>query len=148
MSTTLTSAGFCAVSKTFHLPGILQTEAATSTIKANGLRAEFGEKIFCVAAEPHATFLRISVFDVTYEAAYATCVLGRLKRGYRVLQMRSKFGTRIELCYLFVRVQIGSMRNLWPSARQVRDATASRHTTSQRSPAPSCSLYCVHTLVL
>ena len=112
-------AGFCAVSKTLPLPAVLETETATSTVRANGLRAEFGEKIFCVAAEPHATFLRVGVIDVKHEPAYTIAVLGRIKPGYRVLQMRNPLGTHIELCFLLVRVHFDSLRNIWPSVRQV-----------------------------
>jgi len=112
--------GFCAVSKTLPLPAVLDTSTTTSIVKANGLRAEFGEKIFCVAAEPHAAFLRVRVADGIHEPAYATAVLGRIKPGNRVLQMRSPLGTRIELCFVLVRVHFDSLRNIWPSARQAR----------------------------
>ena len=54
------------------------------------------------------------------EVAYETAVLGRLRRGYRVLLLRSSLGTRIELCYLFVHVYFGQVINLWPTPRQVR----------------------------
>mmetsp|Transcript_63635 Transcript_63635/g.189749 ORF Transcript_63635/g.189749 Transcript_63635/m.189749 type:complete len:299 (+) Transcript_63635:1-897(+) len=112
--------GFCAVSKRLPLPDIVETEMVTSSVKANGLCAQFGEKIHCVAAEPHTTFLRVEVSDLSQEVAYAIAVLGRLKPGYRVLQLRSYHGTKIELAYLFVRISFAKMRNIWPSARQVR----------------------------
>ena len=83
------------------------------------MNAPFAETVHCVAAEPHATFLRISVADSGQEVAYETAVLGRLRPGYRVLQMRGLLGTRIELCYLFVRISFGSEPNLWPTPRQV-----------------------------
>ena len=44
------------------------------------------------------TIVRVVVMDGDTEVAYETAVLGRLRRGYRVLQLRSQLGTRIELC--------------------------------------------------
>ena len=84
----------------------------------NGANASFGETMHCVAAEPYATFLHISVTDNGEEVAYESAVLGRLLNGYRVMQLRSALGTRIELCYLFVHItNVGSETNLW-STRQ------------------------------
>ena len=54
------------------------------------------------------------------DAAFETAVLGRLRRGYRVFHLRALLGTRIELCYLFVRISFGSETNWWPSARHLR----------------------------
>ena len=79
----------------------------------------FGKQVHCVAAEPHATFLRVSVKDGGQEVAYETAVLGRLRGGYRVFQLRGPLGTRIELCYLFVRVTFGTEPNRWGTPRQV-----------------------------
>ena len=61
----------------------------------------------------------MSVTDGGQEVAYETAVLGRLRHGYRVIQLRSLQGTRIELCYLLVRVSFGEELNLWPTSRQV-----------------------------
>jgi len=61
------------------------------------------------------------VLDDGRETAYASAVLGRLQRGFRVFQLRSLLGTRIELCYLFVHINLGSCENNWPSARQLRE---------------------------
>ena len=110
--------GFCAVSNSLPLPQAVETTAATATVKGNGMNAAFGDEIHCVAAEPHATFLRVSVTDEGHEVAYETAVLGRLRHGYRVFQLRSPLGTRIELCYLLVKISFGSLDNLWRSARQ------------------------------
>ena len=99
-----TLAGICAVSKQLPFGPSTVTAAATAAVKGNGLNATFGEKMYCVAAEPHATFLRISVTDDGEEVAHETCVLGRLLRGYRVLQIRSALGTRIELAYILVHI--------------------------------------------
>ena len=84
------------------------------------MNAALGETMICVAAEPHATFVRVGVTDSGREVAYESAVLGRLRRGFRVLQLRGLLGTRIELCYLFVKLSFGSETNLWPSARQLR----------------------------
>ena len=74
-----------------------------------------GAKVHCVAAEPHATFLRIGVSNGRKEVAYEVAVLGRLRRGYRVFLLRGVLGTRIELCYMFVQISFGGERNLWPT---------------------------------
>jgi len=112
--------GFCAVSKLLPLPQNTETEVSTVTIRGNGLNPEFRETIHCVAAEPHATFVRISVSDNGHDVAYESAVLGRLRRGYRVFQLRSMLGTRIELCYLFVRISFGQVPNRWSTPRQLR----------------------------
>ena len=82
-----------------------------------------GETVHCVAAEPHATFLRVSVTerrdragvsnllgegwrDAGQEVAYTIAVLGRLRRGYRVLQLRGLLGTRIELSCALPRLEL------------------------------------------
>lgn len=112
--------GFCAVCKKLPLSSGAETETDTARVKANGLNAVFAaEKVHCFAAEPHATFLRIEVVDGVQEVAYETAVLGRLKHGYRVLQMRGPNGTRIELCYLFVKISFGSTGTVWLPHRHV-----------------------------
>ena len=79
----------------------LETAANEVTVKADaesgGLNAAFDETVYCVAAEPHATFLRISVLDGKDEVASATAVIGRIRRGYRVFRLRDVRGQRIEL---------------------------------------------------
>eukprot|EP00966_Prymnesium_polylepis_P122137 2823289-Prymnesium_polylepis.2 len=78
----------------------------------------FGQKLHLVAAEPESTFVRLAVSDARQDVAFAVAMLGRLCRGYRIFQLRSPLGTRIELCYLLVRVTVGSELNLWLSPRQ------------------------------
>ena len=57
------------------------------------------------------TVLRVTVEDYIGDArqlvAYETVVLGALRPGYRVLQLRSPLGTRIDGCVLFVRIALG-----------------------------------------
>ena len=114
-------AGFCAVSKFLPLPQSTEIEITLPPVEASGVNAAFNTTVHCVAAEPHSTFVRVTVTDDGREVAYDCCVLARLRRGLRVLQMRaSASGTRIELCYLFVSIHIGMVVNLWPSARQLR----------------------------
>ena len=84
------------------------------------MNASFGNNLHCVAAEPLATFLRVAVSSRSREVAFETVVLVRLKRGFRVLQLRSLLGTRIELCYLLVRITFGREPNLWITPRQAR----------------------------
>jgi hypothetical protein len=92
----------------------------------------------CVAAEPYATFLRVGVSTGRHEVAYGTAVLGRLRGGYRILQMRGPLGTRIELCYLFVQVSFGTERHLWATsrqqARQLRELLEYRVASSAAKP--------------
>lgn len=113
--------GICAISKSLPLPLNLETEGTTRAARRNGMNAPFGDTFHCVAAEPHATFLRIAVTDERGdEVAYVTAVLGRLRQGYRVLMMRGLLGVRIELCCLFVRISYGSELNMWLTTRQLR----------------------------
>jgi len=114
--------GFCAVSKTLPLPQRNEQTELVLPSHDNGLYAPFDETIHCVAAEPHATFLRVSVSDRGQSVGFETVVLGRLRCGYRVFQLRSASGTRIELCFLFVHISFGSEQNLWVPPRQVQSA--------------------------
>jgi hypothetical protein len=100
-------AGICALSTTLQLPEKIETEVSLP-LRDNGMNAVFDEEVHCLATEPFATFVRVAVLDQDREVAYATAVLGRLRKGYRVLLLRSPLGTRIELCYLFVRITFGS----------------------------------------
>jgi len=113
-------AGFCAISGILPLPIIVNTEVTLSH-HDNGMNAPCGKMVYCVAAEPHATILRIGVKDRKQGlVAYESAVLGRLRGGHRVFQLRSLLGTRIEICFLFVRITFGRERNLWPTPRQMR----------------------------
>jgi hypothetical protein len=101
------------------LPEITETEISVSP-EDNGMNAAYGgDTIHCCAAEPHATFLRVGVVEAGLEIAYEIAVLGRLHHGYRILRLRNLLGTRIELCYLFVKITFASDPNLWASPRQV-----------------------------
>jgi len=111
--------GFCAISQVLPLqpnPG----REIELPCKSNGMNTAFGETIHCVAAEPHTTFLRIFVSDGGQQVAFESAVLGRLRHGYRVFQLRSLLGTRIELCHLFVKISVGDEPNLWSNPRQIR----------------------------
>ena len=122
-SSTRQMAGFCAVSSSLPVPQNVETELVTPAVEGNGMNAAFDRAVHCIAAEPSATFLRVSVHDSNrqrQEVAYETAVLGRLRRGYRILQLRCPLGTRIELCHLFVRISFGSENNEWATPRQVR----------------------------
>mmetsp|Transcript_74504 Transcript_74504/g.205372 ORF Transcript_74504/g.205372 Transcript_74504/m.205372 type:complete len:583 (+) Transcript_74504:981-2729(+) len=110
--------GFCALCSTQLLPKSLETEISTASVTENGLNAAFNETVYCYAAEPHGAFLRIGVVDGRQEVAYAIAVLGRLRNGLRVFQLRSLLGTRIELAYLLVRISSASVPNLWVTPRQ------------------------------
>jgi hypothetical protein len=101
--------------------GGVVTEIHTAATKGNGMNAAIGTTIHCVAAEPYATFMRIGLTDGGQEeVAYEIACVGRLRRGYRILQLRGTLGTRIELSCIFVRLSCGVEPNLWLSARHVR----------------------------
>ena len=102
----------------------------------NGCSARFGETMaHCVAAEPHATFLRVSVSDGGEEVAYETAVLGRLREGYRVFRLRDpSLGTRISLCYLLVHIRFSEVPHQWATARELRRRFADRLTKELSAP--------------
>lgn len=75
----------------------------------------------CLAAEPRETLLRVGVWDHGTLVAYDTLVLGALRAGYRGIQLRSRLGTRIELCHLFVHVALGEEVNTGASVAELRD---------------------------
>eukprot|EP00966_Prymnesium_polylepis_P059671 1383900-Prymnesium_polylepis.1 len=114
-------AGFCALCKVLPLPKdqqLIETESGTATVAGNGMNAQFGETVHCMAAEPQAVFLRVCVVDRGQEVAYETSCLGRLRVGYRVLNLRSMLGTRIELCHLLVCISFRHEPFSWATARQ------------------------------
>ena len=119
-------------------------ELKTQAVKENGLNARFGTTVHCVAAEPHATFVRVGILDDGEEVAYEIAVLGRLRHGYRVLQMRSLLGTRISLCFLLVRISFASEANMWVSSRQARRVLRSpalRRCCMRRGPCARAPLH-------
>jgi len=110
--------GFHLISNTLPLPAIGETRVAISP-RDNGMNATFGgEEVHCVAAEPNAVFLRLGVMDGRQEVACDTVVLGRLRPGYRTLQLRSSLGTRIELAYLLVHVSFSRETHIWATPKQ------------------------------
>jgi len=113
--------GFCAIGRHLPLkPHDTSAEASLATADLGGLNAHYAKTIHCIAAEPHATFLRLGVNDGKQEVAYTTVVMGRLRRGYRVFRLRSLLGTHIEMAYLLVHVDFGSELNAFNNARLQR----------------------------
>ena len=88
------------------------TSTTTAVVGANGLHAVFDETVYCLASEPAHTVLRVSaldnqghvLLDSQQEVAFETVVLGMLRPGYRCLELRSRHGTKIELCSLLVHI--------------------------------------------
>mmetsp|Transcript_15402 Transcript_15402/g.46245 ORF Transcript_15402/g.46245 Transcript_15402/m.46245 type:complete len:545 (-) Transcript_15402:93-1727(-) len=120
--------GFCAISEE-PLPQTVQTEFSTRALASDGMNVSIDSTVHCIAAEPHSTFVRIGVSDRGEEVAFEVAVLGRLRCGYRVLLMRGAWhGTRIELCYIFIHVTVGSEPNLWPTHRQQRRSFRARES--------------------
>jgi len=97
-----------------------QRQRVSARFSDCGMNAIEQETLHCVAAEPHGTFLRVGVLEGQVERAYETMVLGRLRRGYRVIKLRGSLGTRIELCHLFVHVSFGTEVNVWMTPTQMR----------------------------
>ena len=134
--------GFCAVSTTLPLARqqSIETEFWMPATEPNGMNALFGQTIHCTAAEPHATFLRVAATDGRHEVAYETAVLGRLRRGFRVLQMRGSLGTRIELCYLLVKITFRAEANLFATPRQLRISSMQQREENLKLKAELASL--------
>ena len=60
-----------------------------------------------------------------------TLVLGALRNGYRCIQLRSRLGTHIELCHLFVHVALGEEVNTNASVAELRDQLQQQQTFAQ-----------------
>lgn len=64
---------------------------------------------------------QLAVWDKDKEVAYETAVLGTLRPGYRCFRLRSsRFGTRIEMCTMFVHISIGSEPHMWAKTDDLR----------------------------
>lgn len=128
--------GFCSVS-TRRQPRQVETEHVTSSAgEHGGLSPRFGETVHLLAAEPHETILRVAVLESdeenasvdAEEVAFDTVVLGRMRPGYRTLHLRSRRGTRIEMCHLFVHISHGNEPHKWPSASELREEVETRRS--------------------
>lgn len=118
--------GFCGLASVLPPPFRLPLEmslgadaAKDAALAGSGLNTRFDRTVHCLAAEPDACLLRVSVLDAGEEVAYETMVLGRLRPGYRTLRLRCQLGTRIELAGLFVHVSFGQEPNHWLSASEI-----------------------------
>jgi hypothetical protein len=103
----------------------------TPVVEHSGLNAAFGQRVHCIAAEPKDTILRLGVIDAGQEVAYEAVMLGTLRRGYRIFQLRGLLGPRIELSHLFVRITFGRVPNTFPTPRLVRARPARRMSSSR-----------------
>ena len=98
----------------------------TASVAANGLCAVYDdETVYCVATEAAYTILRLSVIDHDHEVAFETMVLSTLKRGYRAVELRSRLGTKIEICTLLVHLD----------TRTLNDDAAHTEATTQHARA-------------
>ena len=113
--------GFCSVSTELP-PSHIRSEHVTAAVQQNGRRPRFGETIHCLAVEPYQVFLHVAIVDnnMIEEVPYETVVLGRLRPGYRVLQLRNRRGTRIEFCFLFVKISFGREDHKWATGDDLR----------------------------
>jgi len=126
--------GFCCVSDSAQ-PKVSQVTSSfrTRTVIGNGLAAEFGQVVHCLAAEPRETILRLVVLDGDAEVACETAVLGALREGYRCFQLRHKgTGTRIQLCSLLVHIAVGEERNVWAEGDMLRRLLEQQKEKNQR----------------
>jgi hypothetical protein len=112
--------GFTCVSKTLPLPA---RPVQKISVPSSGSR---GRTFHCLAAEPGATILRVSVHDGEALLAYEAVVLGTLRPGYRCLPLRSRQGTSISLCSLLLHIEAGEEPNMWAEARALRTALEER----------------------
>ena len=124
------------LSITLHNPNMLQSSPTyeyftrgagrahtTQAVEKSGFNACFSNElpVHCLAAEPRETLLRVGVWDHGTLVAYDTLVLGTLRAGHRCIQLRSRLGTRIELCHLFVHVALGEEVNMGASSVELRE---------------------------
>jgi hypothetical protein len=107
--------GFSCVSRKLPPEEGATGQASSEQVDGNGFNAVFDETFHCLAAEPRETILRIAVWDHGRMVAYETAVLSTLRGGYRSLQLRDHHGTKIELCFVAVRVDLGSVPH-WSAA--------------------------------
>ena len=113
--------GFASVSSELPPQGDVKTSASTVAVEGNGFNAHgFGGHFHCLAGEPMHTILRVSVWDDGQMVAYSTVVLGVLRAGYRVLRLRDRLGTPIELCSIFLHVALGTEENLYGSTAELQ----------------------------
>ena len=127
-----TLAGFCAISEKPIAPQSSSTELVVRSVEGSGLNAALGVTAHCIAAEPDATFIKVSVVEGEHEVAYESAVLGRLRVGYRIFMLRSLLGTRIELAYLFVHISVGTEANHYATPRQLRITTSNLREEKNR----------------
>ena len=78
---------------------------------------------------------QIGVWDGDKEVAYATVVLAMLRPGYRCFHLRSRHGTRIEMCYLFVHIGRGTEPHVWAEAKELRQHVQQQQATIAQQQA-------------
>eukprot|EP00965_Chrysotila_dentata_P019681 652973-Pleurochrysis_carterae.AAC.3 len=124
-------AGFASVSLELP-PRHVTPKCSTTNLCSNGFNARIAETVYCLAAEPNETLMRVVVTDAGREVAYETAVLGAVKGGYRCFHLRSRLGTRIENCYLFAYISLGNEPNLWASSAEMRRKVEDLQFQNQR----------------
>ena len=69
-------AGFCCVSDVPRPKSSqVRPQQRIGAVEDNGLVAEFGQRLYCLAAEPRETILRVAVVDDEVEAAVSTPIV-------------------------------------------------------------------------
>ena len=121
--------GFCCVSRTMPADDGANKQASTEQVDGNGFNARFDQTFHCLAAEPRETILRIAVWDHSEVVAYETLVLGTLRQGWRSLQLRDRHGTKIELCFLALQIELGTEPHVYASRRELSDRIAEQQRT-------------------
>jgi hypothetical protein len=124
-----TIGGFCCVSHVLPADDGVTRSASTEQVDGNGFNARFGGTFHCLAAEPNETILHLAVWDRGEMVAYETAVLGTLRSGYRSLQLRDMLGTKIELCFVAVHVDLGTEPHLYAAKRELNDRIVQQQRT-------------------
>ena len=72
---------------------------------------------------------RLGVWDDEKEVAYETVSLGALRSGFRCLHLRNRFGTRIDMCHMFVHIELGTEPHVWAEAEELRQHVRDQQQT-------------------
>ncbi len=80
--------------------------------------------------------MRLRVFDKEQEVAFETALLGALRPGYRCFEMRSRNGTKIELCKLLVHIDVGYLVDTQKEQMEVDAESDERLPPPPPAPPP------------
>jgi len=113
--------GHCCVSSTLPPTRHASRHHTTRPADGNGFNPAFDERVYCLAAEPRTTVLRLLVEDAGSVAAYETLILGAMRPGYRSIPLRSRLGTPIHKCSVFVHISHSVEDHLPATVSELQD---------------------------